>query len=179
MDFSPQYLKFTFWLPKISNSHSSSLFIPFSTTTIDQNQIKEYMQSEKEIFVKMTFSWFNGWNSFFIHQFWNFHCFCLYISLKKLEYLKIRIIKLFHPINQEKVIFIEYEKLYFSVQNQPYFKLKNLGTYFSIFHNFRNWATFSHHFWIIQMILQPLVTNSIIAMLKIKSALCGETPCIM
>ena len=95
----------------------------------------------------------------------------------EMEYLKIRIIKLFHPINQEKVIFIEYKKLYFSVQNQPYFKLKNLGTYFSIFHNFRNWATFSHHFWIIQLMLKPSITNGIIAILKIKSALCGETPC--
>ena len=63
------------------------------------------------------------------------------------------------------------------MQNQPYFKLKNLGTYFSIFHNFRNWATFSHHFWTIQLMLQPFITNGIIAILKIKSALCGETPC--
>ena len=121
MDFSPQYLKFTFWPPKLSNSHSSSLFIPFSTATIDQNQIKEYMQSEKEIFVKMTFSWFNGWNSFFIHQFWNFHCFCLYISLKKLEYLKIRIIKLFHPINQKKSsLFFSAKSAIFQIEEFSY-----------------------------------------------------------
>ena len=38
-------------------------------------------------------------------------------------------------------------------------------------------ATFSHHFGIMQLILQPLITNGIIAMLKMKSALCGVTPC--
>ena len=63
------------------------------------------------------------------------------------------------------------------MENRPSFKIVNLGTYFSIFYNFRNLATFSHHFWIIQLTLQPLITNGIIAMLKMKSALCGVTPC--
>ena len=68
------------------------------------------------------------------------------------------------------------KNLYFSAKS-AIFQFENLGTYFSIFHNLRNWATFSHHFWIIQLMLQPLITNGIIAMLKMKSALCGVTPC--
>ena len=31
----------------------------------------------------------------------------------------------------------------FLVENRPSFSFVNFGTYFSIFHNFRNWASFS------------------------------------
>ena len=34
----------------------------------------------------------------------------------------------------------------FLVENRPSFSFVNFGTYFSIFHNFRNWASFSLHF---------------------------------
>ena len=52
------------------------------------------------------------------------------------------------------------------------------GTYFSNFHDFRNWAQFSLHIWIMQWILQPLITYGIITIIKIKTPLCGQTPCI-
>ena len=56
--------------------------------------------------------------------------------------------------------------------NRPSFYIVNLGTYFSIFHGFRNGAKFSLHIWIIQWMLQPLTTYGIITIIKIKAPLC-------
>ena len=44
-------------------------------------------------------------------------------------------------------------KVHFSLENGTSFSIENLGTYISIFHNFKNWVSFSHHFWIIQLML--------------------------
>ena len=38
------------------------------------------------------------------------------------------------------------QKVHFSVENVPYCEIENLGSSFSIFHNFRNLASFSLHF---------------------------------
>ena len=57
-------------------------------------------------------------------------------------------------------------------EKRTIFQIENLGTYFLIFHNFRNWASFSLHLWIIQWILQPLIANGIIVVIKIKNTLC-------
>jgi len=77
-DFLCNTWKSCFWLPKLTNSYYGQNLLPLSTTSIDQNWIRETMRSENEIYTKMTFSWFQGWNSYFIHQFWNFRCFCLH-----------------------------------------------------------------------------------------------------
>ena len=58
--------------------------------------------------------------------------------------------------------------VHFSEENRPSFYIVNLGTYFSIFHNSRNLASFSLQFWIIKKILQPLITYGIITIIKIK-----------
>ena len=54
-----------------------------------------------------------------------------------------------------------------------------LSAYFSIFHDFRNWASFSPHFWIIQWKLQSFTNNCITTIFKIKNTVCAETPCIL
>ena len=69
-------------------------------------------------------------------------------------------------------------KVHFMVENRPSSQIENFITYLLIFHNFRSLASFSHHFWIIQWILQPLITNGIITINKIKKAVCTQTPCI-
>ena len=67
--------------------------------------------------------------------------------------------------------FLRYGKIvHFSVDNRPSFFIANLGTYFSFFHIFRNWASFSLHFWIVKRILQPLITYGIITIIKINKA---------
>ena len=65
----------------------------------------------------------------------------------------------------------------FSASNRSSFYIVNLGTYFSIFHNSRNLASFSLQFWIIKRILQPLITYGIITIIKIKIPLFVQTPC--
>ena len=65
----------------------------------------------------------------------------------------------------------------FSVENGTSFYIENLSAYFSIFHDFRNWASFSHHFWLMKWILQHLITSGIITTFKIKNPLCALTPC--
>ena len=69
------------------------------------------------------------------------------------------------------------EKVHFLVKNRLSIQIENLVTQFLIFHNFRNLASFSHHFWIIQWMLQPLINNGIITIIKTKKALCTQTPC--
>ena len=64
------------------------------------------------------------------------------------------------------------KKVHVLVENGTSFYIENLGAHFSIFHDFRNWASFSHHFWIIQMKLQSSITIGIITIIKIKSSLC-------
>ena len=44
-------------------------------------------------------------------------------------------------------------KVHFSLENGTSFSIENLGTYISICHNFKNWVSFSHHFWITQLML--------------------------
>ena len=68
-------------------------------------------------------------------------------------------------------------KVHFMVENRPSSQIENFITYLLIFHNFRSLASFSHHFWIMQWILQPLITNGIITINKIKKAVCTQTPC--
>ena len=84
--------------------------------------------------------------------------------------------KLFQPLNQKKIIFIG-QKILFSVKNSQFFKIENLGTYILIFDNFRNWASFSPHFWIIQWKLKPLITNGITVIFKIENTVCNMTRC--
>ena len=59
-----------------------------------------------------------------------------------------------------------------------HFLIENLGTCFSIFQDFRNWASFSLHFLIKQLMLQPFITNGVITIIKIKTTVCVETPCM-
>ena len=61
---------------------------------------------------------------------------------------------------------------FFFVEYGKSFLIENLGTFFSIFHNFWNLASFSPHFWIRQWMLQPLTTYGIITIIKIKAPLC-------
>ena len=57
------------------------------------------------------------------------------------------------------------------------FSIENLGGYLSIFHNSRDWASFSPHFCIILWMLQPLTSNCINTTFKMKNTVCAETPC--
>ena len=62
------------------------------------------------------------------------------------------LIKIFHPINQKNHVY--WIQIYISlVQNHTYWKLNS--TYFLLFNNFKNWASFSYHFWLKQWTLQP------------------------
>ena len=66
------------------------------------------------------------------------------------------------------------EEAFIFMQKMSFFvKIENLGTYFSIFHDFSNWASFSLHIWMIKWMLQPLTTYGIITIIKIKTPLCG------
>ena len=65
----------------------------------------------------------------------------------------------------------------FFFEKRTTFSLENLGTFYSIFHNLRSWASFSHPFWIIRWMLQPLTTNGMKTILEIKGLLCTCTPC--
>ena len=78
----------------------------------------------------------------------------------------------FHRKNiLEKVIFI-WEKVQFSVENRPSFEIENLGTYCSIFHNSKNLASFSLHFWTIQWMLERPITYFINNLFKTKTTVC-------
>ena len=70
------------------------------------------------------------------------------------------------------------EKVHISLENETAFQIENLGAYFWIFDDIRILASFSQDYWIVQLILQPFITNGIIAILKMKSVICGETPYI-
>ena len=62
------------------------------------------------------------------------------------------------------------------MENRLSIQIENFITYLLIFYNFRSLASFSHHFWIIQWTLQPLITNGIITINKIKKGtLCLDT----
>ena len=65
------------------------------------------------------------------------------------------------------------KKFSFLVENGPSLSLENLSTYLSIFYNFESLASFSHHFWIKQRKLQPMINNGIISIIETKSSLCG------
>ena len=64
------------------------------------------------------------------------------------------------------------QKFIFSIENKLLSKIENLTTSYSIFHNFRSWASFFPHFWIIQWMLQPLTTNNVNTTLEKKNSLC-------
>ena len=49
-------------------------------------------------------------------------------------------------------------------------KIENLSTCYSIFHNFRSWASFFPDFWIIKWILQPMTTTDMNSILKMNKA---------
>ena len=117
MYFFQNTWKSSFSLLELSNASSGSLFMLPSTTSIDQNWIRENMQSEKEICIKMTFSWVNGWNSYFFHQFWNSHYFCVSIGLNKCGYFKMMDDKSAPALNQEKLCSFG-KKIFFSVENR-------------------------------------------------------------
>ena len=55
--------------------------------------------------IKMTFSWFIGWNNFIILIFKYSNFFRLIYRQKQLKFQNWWIKKLFHPLNHEKVIF--------------------------------------------------------------------------
>ena len=79
----------------------------------------------------------------------------------------------FESLGSQKVDFhVFLGKIHFSVENRPSFSIENLGTYFSIFHDFRSWASFSLHFWIIPWMSQVLITKGIITIVKKKYPLC-------
>ena len=89
-------------------------------------------------------------------------------------------VQVFHNDNDKAVPTFKSEKIssllgkksFFFNENWTIFEIENLGTYFLIFHSFRNLASFSPHFWIIQWMLQPLIANGIITIIKIKTTLC-------
>ena len=62
------------------------------------------------------------------------------------------------------------EKVHISLENETAFQIENLGAYFWIFDDIRILASFSQDYWIVQLIF--------IAILKMKSVICGETPYI-
>ena len=57
----------------------------------------------------------------------------------------------------------------FLLENGSSFLLNIYAPISQLFPNFRSWASFSLHFLIIQLILQPLITNGIITIIKIKT----------
>ena len=65
------------------------------------------------------------------------------------------------------------QKVHFSVENGLSFKIENFCTYLSIFHYFRNWASFSLHFWTIEWMLQPLIANGKTTIFKMKVTVCA------
>ena len=65
----------------------------------------------------------------------------------------------------------------FLIKNWLSFENENFGLNYSIFHNFRIWASFFAPFCTRKWILQPLTTNGMNTILEIKGSLCTCTPC--
>ena len=61
----------------------------------------------------------------------------------------------------------------FLVENGLFLEIEDFSKYFSIFHDFRDWVSFSLHFLIIRWMLQPLITNGITTVFKIKVTVCA------
>ena len=64
------------------------------------------------------------------------------------------------------------QKVHFAVKIWTSVSIESLGPYFLIFYDFMNGASFSPHFWMIKWMLQPLIANGIITIIKIKNTLC-------
>ena len=127
------------------------------STLVDEKAVPSFESWKSQFYITFIF-WFS--NSILVYNsstWWN----------------KMWTIKWIWEFRQSKSGFLSIEKkVLFSMEMELSFWIENLGTYFSIFHNSRNWASFSLHFWITKRILQPLITYGIITIIKVKTTLC-------